>query len=320
MSKKQKTIVVTYFGDDWKKKTPITCDGTRRSFEYWHTEGLKQGVSIYRASLSWYNMKKRHFTKAWAFRDGTWKKVVGPIVPDMIYDKIGGKHDYTLHEKKLEIATHTKWFNTPYFRAHFDNKLSQYILLGEFMPTSFALHSKKELVGNIKKIKTEQVVIKPYYGSGGFNIIIDKKEKILRKKLAYPILLQEFIDGSKGIPGLKQHAVADLRVVYLNHKPAYALSRIVKGTSLFTNFHQGASAVSVPLRSIPASVRILVKGIQKKLSLFPECEYSLDFIFNKRGTPFLMEINTAPGLVLLDLIGNKQTQKRNLDAIISLVP
>lgn len=307
-------------GDDWKKIIPITSDGTRRSFEYWHTEGLKERISIYRASLAWYNTEKRHFTKAWAFRDGTWKKVKGPIVPDMIYDKIAGKHDHALHEKKLEIAAHTKWFNTPYFSAYFNNKLFQYILLGEFMPTSLILHSKKELKHHIKKIKTKHIVVKPFYGSGGFNIFIEKKETLLRRTLGYPILLQEFIDGSSGIPGMKQNAVADLRIVYLNHKPIYALSRIVKGTSLFTNFHQGASAIAIPTKHIPKSISLLVKKIQKKLSLFPECEYSLDFIFDKKGRPFLMEMNTAPGLVLLDLIGNKKVQKRNLDTIIALVP
>lgn len=320
MLKKQKTIVVAYLGDDWNKKQPITCDGTRRSFEYWHSEGLKQKIHIYRASIKWYDVKKRYFTKAWAFRDGSWKKMAGPIVPDMIYDKISGKHDYALHELKLKIAAHTKWFNTPDFRSVFDSKLTQYLLLKEFMPKSFALNSRGELLHTIKKIKTEQVVIKPFYGSGGFNISIGKKNTILRKKISYPTLLQEFIDGSCGIPNLNQRAISDLRIVFINHKPIYALSRVVQGASLFTNFHQGASAIFVPLRTIPASARDLTKKIQEKLSIFPECEYSLDFIFNKQGKPFLMEINTTPGLVLIDLIGNKQVQKNNLASIISLVP
>lgn len=315
MPKKQKNIIVTYSGDDWHKPQPTLGILTRKSFEYWHTEGLKRGVSIYRASFHWYDQEKHHFTKAWCFRDGTWKKVMGPIIPDMVHDRTAGKNDYALHSAKLAMAAHTKVFNHPNFRVLLDNKLSQYLLLGEFMPKSFVAHSKQELKKNIKNIKGLHVVLKPLYGSGGSGIIIGEREAALRKKITYPVLVQEFIDGSNGIPGLQQKTLADLRIVFINHKPLYALTRVAKKGSFFTNFYKGAQEEMVPLHKIPASARTAVKKICKKLSAFSECQYSLDFIFTKNNKPVLIEMNTNPGTWPIPHI-----EKKVLLTILSLLP
>lgn len=319
MPKKQKTVVVTYYSDDWHKAEPFSSTDTRASFEYWHTNGLAHGVDMYRASILWYDEKKRHFTKGWLFRDGVWKKVKKPIVPDLILDKVTSKRDYQLHGLKLRIAEHTKTFNHPNFRALFDNKLSQYMFFSEHMPPSFMVHNKQALKSSIDKIKTGRAVLKPLYGSGGFGILIDTKEKLVKKRISYPVLLQEFVDGSDGIPGNKNKALADLRIVFVNHKPTYALSRIAKKDSLFTNFHQGAHAEIIPINKIPATVRVMIKKIQHTLSAFPECHYSLDFLFTKKGKPLLMEMNTTPGFCLLHILGSEQIKKRDMLSVLSLL-
>lgn len=322
MPKRQKTIVVIYSGDDWKEKQPSMSDDSRHAFEYWHTHGLGHGVAVYRACIKWYNEEKHHFTKTWCFRDGAWKKVKGPIVPDMVYDKVASKHDYALHELKLRMAKHTKMFNHPDFRILCGNKLSQYLLFSPFMPISFMVHTREELKKALSKIKVERAVLKPVYGSGGVGITIDTKEKIMKKKLIFPLLLQEFIDGSNGIPGNKKKALMDLRIVFVNHKPIYALSRTAKKNSFFTNFNQGAQTEIVPLRNIPSSVNAITKKIQHTLRVFPECQYCLDFIFTKKGKPVLMEMNTMPGLPGLDLAHlpkNEQIKKASLLSILSLV-
>lgn len=315
-----KKIVTVYFGDDWNKEIPITSEHTRISFEDWHRSGIENGIEMYRASILWYDKKTKSFSKAWAFRNGSWIKVEESIRPDMIFDKIAGKHDFELFDLKVEISKTTKVFNHPLFRTLLDNKLEQYLLFNEYMPTSFMAENQKQLISLNEKIKSEKVVIKPLYGSGGVGIFIGEKEEAEKQKFEYPVLMQEFIKSENGVPGFsQQNEVSDLRLVYMNHKLIFALSRIAKDGSLFTNFHQGASAVLVPEDKIPASAHKIAENIIKKLSVFSQAQYSLDFIFTNEGKPILVEINTTPGFDLLYIVGDEDIKQKNFKEFAKLV-
>lgn len=318
---KRRNVVVIYYGDDWKKKIPMkNALPTKVSFEDWHERGLRHGVEMYRASLKWYDVKKNIFKKTWAYRNKKWIKIRKPIKPDMIFDKVMGKRNYQLFDYKMEISKKTKLFNNPLFRISVDNKLAQYLLMKEFMPKSYLATNKKELIKALPKIKTDKVVIKPLHGSGGFGIVIDKKNKVLNKRFVYPVLVQEFIKSERGIPGFsKKNEVADLRMIFMNHRLIYALSRIAKKGSLFTNFHQGATAVLVPKKYIPQKTIKMANSILNKLKIFSEANYSLDFIFTNSGKPLLVEMNTTPGFDLLHIVGDEKIKERNFKELINII-
>ena len=315
-----KNVVVIYWDDDWDTSIPISNKITRRSFEEWHVMGLKKNIEMFRASINWYNFKKNVFQKAWAFRKGKWIKIEREIKPHLIYDKIAGRHDFEGFDKKIQISRHIKMFNNPLFRTMVNNKLSQYAIFSEFMPKSFVAMDKKDILRVFPKIKSKKIVVKPLYGSGGHGIVIDEKRKALNKKYQYPVLVQEFIVSEKGIPGFsKKKEISDLRLVYMNHKLSYALSRIAKKGSLFTNLHQGASGVLVPEKFIPKNVTKIARSIIKKLEMFPKAQYSLDFIFSNSGKAYLVEMNTTPGIDLVTTLGNEKVKKESFEAIINLL-
>ncbi len=133
-------------------------------------------------------------------------------------------------------------------------------------------------------------------------------------------MVQEFIISEKGIPGFsKKKEVADLRLVFMHHKLSYALSRIAKRGSLFTNLHQGASGVLVPEKFIPQGVWEITRKIIKKLEIFPKAQYSLDFIFSNSGKAYLVEMNTTPGIDLVTTLGNEKIKKECFESIIKLL-
>ncbi len=317
-----KKVVVVYKGDDWHKELPMKkAPATRESFEDWHERGLKNGVEMYRASIQWFDLEKGIFKKSWAFRDKKWIRVKKPVKPDLIFDKIAGRYDFELFGLKQNIERKVKIFNPPLFRTLLDSKLSHYLVFKEFMPDSYLAHTKKDLNAALKKIKSPKVVIKPLYGSGGFGILIEKKKNISRKRINYPVFIQEFIPAKRGVPGFtKKNALADLRLVYMNHKLIYALSRIAKRGSLFTNFHQGAKAVLVPRKKIPVSALKTSKKIIDRLKIFPEANYSIDFLFTNSGKPILMEINTTPGFDLLRIVGDEKTKEKNFKEFTTVIP
>jgi glutathione synthase/RimK-type ligase-like ATP-grasp enzyme len=317
--KQTKNIVVIYKSDDWYKELPMKSIETRKSFENWHERGLLYGVAMYRASIEWYDLEKNVFVKAWAFRDGKWQKVTGPIKPDLIYDKIMSKRDYELFNWKMAVLKNVKVYNDPLFRVIVDNKLSQYLMFNEQMVNSYVAYDKKDLLFCIKKIKSKKIVLKPLYGSGGFGIIICDKKEISRKKISYPVFLQEFIE-TDGIPGVsKKGDIADLRLVFVNHKLMYSLSRVAKKGSLFTNFHQGAEAILVNKKDIPRSVLEMTKIIHEKLMVFPAANYSLDYMFDKQERPYLVEMNSTPGFDLLEIVGDEIIKKRYFEEFIKVI-
>lgn len=315
-----KNIVIIYACDDWGKETPISNEGTRLAIQDWMVRAEKTNVNLYRASMKWYDLEKNIFTKAWTFRKGIWQKVKTEIQPDMIYDKVSSKYDYSLLDFKLAMAKKTLLFNSPLFRAIFNNKLSQYVMFGEFMPFSQVANNEKELKCSTDKSPSEKIVIKPLYGSGGFGIFIGEKKDALNEKYDFPVLVQEFVVSEKGIPGISGgNEIADLRLVFQGGKLAYALSRIAKPGSLFTNLHQGATGKMIPVEKIPKILKGIVENINKKISVFPNAQYSLDFIFDNNGRPYFIEMNTTPGIDLVTLLGDEKTKQDNFEAISNLL-
>ena len=320
--KRWKKVVVTYFGDDWNRKIPLAkAKPTRVSFEDWHRRGLNYGIKMYRASWQWFDKTKGVFSKAWAYRENRWKKIEEEIKPDLIFDKTKGARNCQLFDEKMEaVQKGLHFFNHPLFRISVDNKLVQYLILSEFMPASFLTTDKDNWSKAMEKIKSRKVVVKPLHGSGGFGIIIEEKDKINFEELEFPVLIQEFVETQKGIPGFYEgESVADLRLIYMNHKIIYALSRVAQKGSLFTNFHQGATALSVPLDKIPINLKKMADKIVNKLKIFPEANYSLDFVFTKQGKPLLIEMNSTPGFDLLQIVGDEETKKKNFEEFVKIV-
>jgi len=321
MEKESKDIVVIYAGDDWYKEIPIAYEQTRKAFERWHVMALERNIQMYRASIEWYDLKKNVFTKAWAFRDGEWKKIEKDILPTLIYDKTPGSSEHVLFDLKIAMSKNAVMFNSPLFRMMVDNKLSQYALFSDHMPQTLVALNRDELEKAVEEISTSKVVAKPLQGSGGFGIIIGEKEEILKNDFIYPMLLQAFIKNDNGIPGFSDEGeLADLRITYINHRPLYALSRIAEKGSLFTNMHQGATSKRVTLERIPADVLIMAEKIVEKLKMFSRAQYSLDFFFAEGGKPYFIEMNTVPGLCLIEALNDPELQQHDFEAFIEMLP
>jgi len=270
--------------------------------------------------VPWYDIEKNVFKKAWTFSNGAWQKIENEICPDMIYDKVLSKYDYSLLDFKLKITQKTLLFNSPLFRVTFNNKLSQYVMFGEFMPFSQVANNENELRYSMKKCPSKKIVIKPLYGSGGFGIFIGEKKNVFEREYTFPVLVQEFILSEKGIPGIsEENEVADLRMVYQGGKMAYALSRIAKPGSLFTNLHQGATGKMIAEEKISKSIIEMAEKINNKISVFSNAQYSLDFIFDNNGKPYFIEMNTTPGIDLVTLLADEKTKQENFEAITDLL-
>lgn len=315
----QKSLFILYNEDDWNDAMPLkNSPETRISFEEFYAFSATRGWDIYRADIDWYDSLTGLFSRAWSFSDGHWQKKISPPRPDAFFDKVAGKYDYILFEKKMTMSLRATFINSPIFRALFDNKFHQYLIFHDWMPTSFLAENQAQFISAIKKIKSPRAVVKLLYGSGGKEVSIGEKSQLLQEKFSFPIIIQEFI-STAGVPGFsKQEEIADLRLVFINHEFVYALSRIAKRGSLFTNFHQGASAVLVPEEKIPTACMKAAQSIMVPLRQFEKAHYSLDFMFTPDGTPIFIEMNTTPGFDLLRLVAPEAVRFSHAEKLLDL--
>ncbi len=75
-----------------------------------------------------------------------------------------------------------------------------------------------------------------------------------------------------------------------------------------------------PKKFIPHSALQTSKKIIDKLKIFPEANYSIDFLFSDARKPVLMEINTTPGFDLLHLVATEKIKEDNLRELIKVIP
>jgi len=130
----------------------------------------------------------------------------------------------------------------------------------------------------------------------GKGIVIDSPEKLstitLEEGVEY--CLQEFIDTSKGIPGIVR-GYHDLRIIIVDGEIVLCHVRTPKEGSLLANVAQGGSIREVPLEIIPSNILRRVADTQAHIDQrFDFPLYSIDFGI-QNAIPFVFELNDQIG-------------------------
>lgn len=286
-----KTLLILYSGDDWNLEQPSYSERQKVVYPKWSKYCEQREIKLIRANIDWFDGEL--FKKYWEYQNNKWVKVERNILPNAVYDKArnydksNGKIIPDVLSRKIDLSRLCIFINPPEFSFLMDNKLNQYISFGEFMPTT------KYIAGGntISNDDSKYVVIKGLYGSGGNEVKITRESNI---KVSDNSIIQEFIDSD--VNG----ELRDFRIVYIEEKPFYALSRITTSDKKMTNASQGARIEFIDLQSIPSKITDIADKINQKLEVFENKIYSIDFIIETESDkPFLMEINTMPGVGVL---------------------
>ncbi len=165
----------------------------------------------------------------------------------------------------------------------------------EFSPLTFFVSNENEYRAALQKIPTEQFAWKPNRGMNGIGVrILEKKfftlDREMREALPEGVVIQEFIDTQKGIPGIC-NSYHDLRIVTINEEKVLSHVRIPSNGSLVSNYHQGADITEVQINSLPKSILDFYERVHAKvLERFPHPMYSMDIGMSPSG-PRLFELN-----------------------------
>lgn len=230
------------------------------------------------------NMRCR---EAWEFDGTTLRSVPGPLTLDLLYLKslqaptqLSDTDTHFNHRELTHIAT-DKW--TAYER------------FGFFMAPTVRYDAAR-WNDQKKELTTDRIVWKPLEGHAGQGIaILDRNDPPPAEAATAPYIVQEFVDASRGIPGLTQ-GVHDLRITVANGTPVSAMVRTPAPGSLLANVALGGQSAYFEPSRLPEETLAIVQHVDTEFAQYGTRFYSVDFMFDERGTPVLCELNAQPGL------------------------
>ncbi|HSX34050.1 MAG TPA: ATP-grasp domain-containing protein [Candidatus Saccharimonadales bacterium] len=227
------------------------------------------------------------FTKGYTLREKT--DITGLIrVPfvraDIVFDRGAFK------------GTDVPVLNPPEVRQLGYDKITMFEQLGKYQAPSAVAHNRAELEQALATLKTDKVVVKDPVSAGGRGVFIGSREEVLAKVPTgrYPLLAQEFMDTSVGVPG-QAKGVHDLRIEMGGGDIWTCYLRIPKKGELRANVAQGGTARYLPYDQTPPEVADLARKIDSRFGKQPRF-YALDFANTPDGWK-LIELNSQPGLV-----------------------
>ena len=165
-----------------------------------------------------------------------------------------------------------------------------YQTFSEYCPKTLFIEDEVQLHDALPKLSTERVVFKPFSGSEGTGVLIEKKEFFTHDipSLQFPGVFSEFLDTSVGVPDIVE-GLHDLRLAIFDGEVLYSYFRTPPEGSLLANVSKGGRFEMIEPDTLPKEID----------SVFSECGhrfYSIDFGYTKDG-PKIIEMNSELGLL-----------------------
>ncbi len=290
--KKIKLVIVNEF-EDKNYNEPWFTKPYQGCYKFLAFLADREKLDVYKTSFVYWNNYKHYFVFSWHYLKDKWVRSFKQIVPDVVYYK--GIVNAEQLENLRHIQEYSALVNSNEFIRIFEDKFLAYTFFPEFFPKTFSINNRKNILTYLKEIKTSKVVLKPCIGSGGFGIKILAKSQARKFIPKEPMIMQEFVDTSRGYKNLIK-GVYDLRMFVINDKISYAYFRSAKKDSLLSNIHQGGTMTNIKNNQIPFSIKQVITKLNKKFKFFGPRIFSVDFFFSQKGKPLIVEFNTRPGI------------------------
>lgn len=275
-----------FFNDPGFDDYPFDDPGYRTAYTNLASILARKGcvLCLYRASSTY--VSGNTFSRGWRFNDGQFEEVAEPLTVDLIYNK-GSAFMPTADANVL---------NKREMDSILRDKMRSYALFPDLFPRTLLADDAEAASEALQAMSTPTVVLKPSDGWGGSKIWIGPREQAMDHLEPFPVMIQEFIDTSGGIPGFPD-LKHDFRIVVANGTPLLTFLRIPKEGSFIANVGRGGRVIIVPPEKRPAEAMALVPVIDAKLERFGNRMYSIDCGFDRSGVWKLIEFNDQPGLM-----------------------
>jgi glutathione synthase/RimK-type ligase-like ATP-grasp enzyme len=273
---------------NWKDgNQPFEKDWKSKDYAKYAELGEEQGIRFVAGDYRWYDQGE--MKKAWHYNGEEWVRV-RDISLDGVYDLF--RYDEEKKQYKLDMEKEVGIMDDPELTELCRDKLETYNEFKELVPET-SIASRENFHDMFPR--HGKLILKPRYGSGGSGIkIIDEESQFEEPDSPRNFVLQAFVETNdtpfQGISGAH-----DLRILLINDKTQYAYLRLPDESRL-SNLNQGGKLRYVDLNNILQPVFEKVERVKEKFKKFQPSIYTVDFMFGSDGNPYILELNTSPGL------------------------
>ncbi len=261
-------------------------DEYTEAFSFLYRELAKNGIDMFFCMPPDRLLGPGTFSGGWIIRDGTRNRVETPITADIIFNM-------SLAQFKEEDGY---VINHPVF-ANACRKDETLKLFPELCPKSFLVKGESDLAAALKKLRTEIVVMKPTASFGGAGVWIGNRSAMPAAE-TFPIVLQEFIDTSGGIPGICEGR-HDFRMMFFGSSLIHCYVRQPAAkVGYIANVALGGSIRKIPVESTPPGAHALAESVKSAFVNFTDSVYSIDMGLDRDHGWQLIELNSPPGLTV----------------------
>lgn len=291
---------------DWEGETPFKKDYMDDTYQKFSSLASEQEGKVFIAKFSWYS--ENGLDKAYYFDSG-WKKVEGVEV-DVVFDKF--KFDEKTRELKKEINSELPVLNDFELERICKDKLLTYDFFPELVPET--VEADEETVEEFI-FEDGKAVVKPIYDFGGNGVEVLEKPLFEEKD---DLIVQRFVDSSLGIETLNIEGFHDLRVIVVNGEKQLALVRTPE-EGFISNVSRGGSMEFVSVEDLPEKAVEAVDAVVERFQRFEPAVYSVDLIFDKGQKPWILELNSKPGLVFYDDLEIERNKTPLMEKIVEIL-
>jgi glutathione synthase/RimK-type ligase-like ATP-grasp enzyme len=275
-----------FFNDPEFEGYPFDDNGYKAAYTHLASVLERKGCTMYIVRGMSAYVSGNTFSRGWRFAQGQFQEVTAPFTVNLIYNK-GSKFVPTadasvLNKREMDIICR--------------DKMRSYALFADLFPRTLLADDAPAAQEALASMGTPTVVLKPSDGWGGSKIWIGPKEDAMEHVQPFPVMIQEFIDTSAGIPGYP-NLKHDFRMIIMNGHPLFTFLRVPKEGSLVSNVGKGGRVIVVPAEQRPQGALSLIPQIDAKFERFGNRMYSIDCGLDRSGTWKLIELNDQPGLM-----------------------
>lgn len=263
------------------KNSPFKSRIVRKAYETL----VVKGKDIYFSTFD--ELEGKILKRCWRF-SCKWEIIEDKTRIDIIFDRSSTKEHEINRKKKIPL----KIVNDPELSAICWDKIKTYRKFPGLVPKSFLIKDNKEAKDAVDKIRSEKIVLKPRYGIKGEDVAVCLKKDI--PDISKEMIIQEFIDSSRGHDKLDIKGVHDLRVILINGKIDHAYARISEN-SFLTNVFQGGKKVFLDIENLPSGVFEVVNKIDSGFKEFNPRIYSIDMAFDRDQKIHVLELESNTG-------------------------
>lgn len=210
------------------------------------------------------------------------------------FDRLENVTAGLVFEKGGFAADDVMVLNPPFVSGITASKAETYRHFAKYQPKSVICANEAELKRAFDEIPGELIVVKEPESNGGRAVQIGPKSEVWETRPAvYPLIVQEFIDTSVGVPGYVE-GIHDVRVKIGGGKIFGGMIRQPAPGEYRANLAQGGSVRHLFPDEIPEEALTLAKEIDCFFERYPRY-YAIDFANTANGWK-LIELNAKPGL------------------------